>query len=137
MTGFAGRRGEGVGWNWVWDIRAVNGKGLDLRLRLPESGPGPDAEPFGNWTAASFEPPDADLLGVGELPPRLDDDKLAARTSEREGELLAQRRIGLGAAPGDGLAQVVVFGQQIGQSAEAYFGVPQSIAAAIPGIPEQ
>lgn len=50
-----------------------------VRLRLPESGPGPDAEPFGNWTAASFEPPDTDLLGVGELPPRLDDDKLAAR----------------------------------------------------------
>lgn len=36
MTGFAGRRGEGAGWNWVWDIRAVNGKGLDLRLRLPD-----------------------------------------------------------------------------------------------------
>ena len=50
-----------------------------VRLRLPESKASPDAEPFGNWTAASFEPPDADLLGVGDLPPRLDDDKLAAR----------------------------------------------------------
>jgi len=49
-----------------------------VRLRLPDA-PG-STEPFGNWTAASFDPPDPDLLGVGELPPRLDDDKLDART---------------------------------------------------------
>lgn len=36
MTGFAARRGSGLGHDWSWDIRAVNGKGFDLRLRLPE-----------------------------------------------------------------------------------------------------
>jgi uncharacterized protein (TIGR00255 family) len=36
MTGYASRRGEGAGWSWVWDLRSVNGKGLDLRLRLPD-----------------------------------------------------------------------------------------------------
>ena len=36
MTGFAARRGQGVGHSWGWDIRSVNGKGLDLRLRVPE-----------------------------------------------------------------------------------------------------
>lgn len=36
MTGFASRRGEGAGAAWSWDLRAVNGKGFDLRLRLPE-----------------------------------------------------------------------------------------------------
>lgn len=36
MTGFAGRRGVGAGYAWVWDLRSVNGKGLDLRLRLPD-----------------------------------------------------------------------------------------------------
>jgi uncharacterized protein (TIGR00255 family) len=36
MTGFAARRGAGAGYSWVWDLRAVNGKGLDLRLRLPD-----------------------------------------------------------------------------------------------------
>jgi len=36
MTGFAARRGAGVGYAWAWDLRAVNGKGLDLRLRLPD-----------------------------------------------------------------------------------------------------
>jgi uncharacterized protein (TIGR00255 family) len=36
MTGFAARRGEGAGCDWAWDIRSVNGKGFDLRLRLPE-----------------------------------------------------------------------------------------------------
>jgi uncharacterized protein (TIGR00255 family) len=36
MTGFAARRGAGAGYAWVWDLRSVNGKGLDLRLRLPD-----------------------------------------------------------------------------------------------------
>ncbi|GLS87790.1 hypothetical protein GCM10010873_27640 [Cypionkella aquatica] len=36
MTGFAARKGQGAGHNWAWDIRSVNGKGLDLRLRLPD-----------------------------------------------------------------------------------------------------
>lgn len=42
------------------------------RLRLPH-----DAASFGAWTAADFK--DASLLGAGDLPPVLDDDKLAAR----------------------------------------------------------
>jgi uncharacterized protein (TIGR00255 family) len=36
MTGFAARRGASLGYNWAWDLRSVNGKGLDLRLRLPD-----------------------------------------------------------------------------------------------------
>ena len=49
-----------------------------LRLRLPDKNPD-GTTPFGDWTADAFDPPDPDLLGVGELPPRLDDDKLATR----------------------------------------------------------
>lgn len=45
MTAFALRRGQlaagpgvsqGMVQSWVWDLRSVNGKGLDLRLRLPD-----------------------------------------------------------------------------------------------------
>lgn len=36
MTGFAARRGAGMGYSWAWDLRSVNGKGLDLRLRVPD-----------------------------------------------------------------------------------------------------
>ncbi|HLQ19063.1 MAG TPA: YicC/YloC family endoribonuclease [Tabrizicola sp.] len=36
MTGFAARRGAGLGYSWAWDLRSVNGKGLDLRLRVPD-----------------------------------------------------------------------------------------------------
>ncbi len=36
MTGFAARRGEGAGFSWAWEMRSVNGKGLDIRLRLPD-----------------------------------------------------------------------------------------------------
>ncbi|PTV96926.1 uncharacterized protein (TIGR00255 family) [Rhodobacter aestuarii] len=36
MTGFASLSGSGLGYDWSWEIRSVNGKGLDLRLRMPE-----------------------------------------------------------------------------------------------------
>jgi len=36
MTGFAARRGSGAGMSWTWDLRSVNGKGLDLRVRVPD-----------------------------------------------------------------------------------------------------
>ncbi|MEZ5912078.1 MAG: YicC/YloC family endoribonuclease [Paracoccaceae bacterium] len=36
MTGFATGRGQGAAASWRWELRGVNGKGLDLRLRLPE-----------------------------------------------------------------------------------------------------
>ncbi|MDQ0562137.1 uncharacterized protein (TIGR00255 family) [Rhizobium mesoamericanum] len=35
MTGFARREGSSGRWRWAWELRSVNGKGLDLRLRLP------------------------------------------------------------------------------------------------------
>jgi uncharacterized protein (TIGR00255 family) len=40
MTGFSRDRGEGNGIAWVWELKSVNGRGLDLRFRLP---PGWDA----------------------------------------------------------------------------------------------
>jgi uncharacterized protein (TIGR00255 family) len=35
MTGFARVEGTSGRTRWAWDLRSVNGKGLDLRLRLP------------------------------------------------------------------------------------------------------
>ena len=35
MTGFARAEGEAAGAAWVWEIKSVNGRSLDLRLRLP------------------------------------------------------------------------------------------------------
>ncbi|CDM57076.1 MULTISPECIES: YicC/YloC family endoribonuclease [Rhizobium] len=35
MTGFARCEGTSGRWRWAWELRSVNGKGLDLRLRLP------------------------------------------------------------------------------------------------------
>ena len=40
MTGFARSHGVCGSYAWAWEIKSVNGKGLDLRLRLP---PGWDA----------------------------------------------------------------------------------------------
>ncbi len=36
MTGFAAGRGSDGPWSWTWELRSVNGKGLDLRLRVPD-----------------------------------------------------------------------------------------------------
>jgi uncharacterized protein (TIGR00255 family) len=41
MTGFARSEGTAGDLSWVWEIRSVNGRGLDVRLRLP---PGLDAQ---------------------------------------------------------------------------------------------
>jgi uncharacterized protein (TIGR00255 family) len=35
MTGFARAAGASGGWRWAFEIRTVNAKGLDLRLRMP------------------------------------------------------------------------------------------------------
>ena len=35
MTGFARAEGETSGLSWVWEARSVNGRGLDVRCRLP------------------------------------------------------------------------------------------------------
>jgi uncharacterized protein (TIGR00255 family) len=40
MTGFARQSGHAAPFRWAWEIKTVNSKGLDLRLRLP---PGFDA----------------------------------------------------------------------------------------------
>src|ERR1700761_3014035 len=40
MTGFARAEGTAGGLAWAWELRSVNGRGLDLRFRLP---PGWDA----------------------------------------------------------------------------------------------
>ncbi len=36
MTGFARREGTSGRHRWAWELRSVNGKGLDVRLRLPQ-----------------------------------------------------------------------------------------------------
>ena len=35
MTGFARSEGEGDGISWIWEVKSVNGRSLELRLRLP------------------------------------------------------------------------------------------------------
>ncbi len=35
MTGFARRDGSAAGVSWHWELRSVNGRGLEVRLRIP------------------------------------------------------------------------------------------------------
>ena len=36
MTGYAALDGATDGYRWSWELRSVNGRGLDLRLRMPD-----------------------------------------------------------------------------------------------------
>ncbi|PSL19416.1 YicC/YloC family endoribonuclease [Shimia abyssi] len=36
MTGFAALKGAHDAYSWTWDMRGVNAKGLDIRLRVPD-----------------------------------------------------------------------------------------------------
>jgi uncharacterized protein (TIGR00255 family) len=36
MTGYATREGAAPGLRWTWEVRGVNARGLDMRLRLPD-----------------------------------------------------------------------------------------------------
>lgn len=36
MTGYATFSGAAEGYSWTWELRSVNGKGLDLRMRVPD-----------------------------------------------------------------------------------------------------
>lgn len=36
MTAFATEQGHADGASWVWDVRSVNGRGLDVKVRLPD-----------------------------------------------------------------------------------------------------
>lgn len=44
MTAFASRTGSYQSTSWVWELRSVNGRGLDLRLRLPDAIEGLEAQ---------------------------------------------------------------------------------------------
>ena len=43
MTGFARSEGAVGGFSWVWELRSVNGRGLELRFRLPSGFDGLEA----------------------------------------------------------------------------------------------
>jgi uncharacterized protein (TIGR00255 family) len=51
MTAFASRRGALEGAEWDWDLRGVNGRGLELRLRLPDGPDGLEAAARGALSA--------------------------------------------------------------------------------------
>ena len=44
MTGFASAQGAGETYQWMWDLRSVNAKGLDIRVRAPDWIPSLEAE---------------------------------------------------------------------------------------------
>lgn len=54
MTGFARVSGEAAGTSWTWEARSVNGKTLDVRMRIPPEFTGLDS-PIRKVFARSFK----------------------------------------------------------------------------------
>lgn len=44
MTGFARHQGGSEHFSWLWEVKSVNGRGLELRLRLPQGFEGLEPE---------------------------------------------------------------------------------------------
>jgi uncharacterized protein (TIGR00255 family) len=74
MTGFARGHGTSGSYAWAWEIKSVNGKGLDLRLRLP---PGWDA------IEAPVRASAAEKFARGSLQANLMVDRIGATPSVR------------------------------------------------------
>ena len=74
MTGFARGHGTSGSYTWAWEIKSVNGKGLDLRLRLP---PGWDA------IEAPVRASAAEKFARGSLQANLIVDRIGAAPSVR------------------------------------------------------
>lgn len=104
MTGFAAGTGAAQGWSWSWDMRSVNGRGLDVKLRMPDWIDGLEAAVRARVKQAAAR--GNITLGLrltreegGTAPTRLDADALGAvldRLAEVETAALAR---GLALAP--------------------------------------
>jgi uncharacterized protein (TIGR00255 family) len=88
MTGFARREGTTGRWRWAWELRSVNGKGLDLRLRLP---PGlerlePDVRRIAgeNFSRGNLQATLSLNSGEGQLEAVLNQDAFAAVLAMRD-----------------------------------------------------
>jgi uncharacterized protein (TIGR00255 family) len=81
MTGFARVEGEASGISWAWELKSVNGRSLDLRLRLP---PGYDGlEPTLRGALAG-------RLRRGSINANLTVNRLAAPTIQINREMLGR-----------------------------------------------
>ena len=112
MTGFAAQSGGDDTARWDWEVRAVNGKGMDLRLRLPD--------------------------GAEALEPVLRKAAAAIKRGNVTVSLKLQRVAGVGAGVVDtaGLAAAIAAIQAAEDAASAaHLGLAPTTAAAVLGLP--
>lgn len=102
MTGFADLAGGADGVGWAWEARSVNGRGLDVRLRLPEGFEALDA-PVRAAVAAGVARGSVSVglrlgPGAGAATPRLNPQALEAAIAAAlaAGEAASRRGLDLG-----------------------------------------
>lgn len=129
MTGFAARKGQGAGLSWAWDIRSVNGKGLDLRLRVPDWIDGLELALRGDLAKA---------LHRGNVSLSLKVAREGAETGEGFGvnkAVLASVLMALRAVEEEAMAAGVTLGQPTGADVLAVRGVIDTATAEVDPAP--
>ncbi|WP_114965180.1 YicC/YloC family endoribonuclease [Alkalilacustris brevis] len=114
MTGYATLRGAGEGAEWVWEMRGVNGRGLDLRLRLPDGVEGLEplvrAELSRRLRRGSVSLSLRLSHGTGGAALRVDAAALEAALAALRQAEAAAARLGLALAPATGAAVLGIRG---------------------------
>lgn len=103
MTAFADLTGGVDEVSWIWEVRSVNGRGLDLRLRLPDGFDSLDAPLRAAAVKVVARGSVTVTLRLARTPaqstPRLNADALDAAVAAALGASDAAARAGLGLAP--------------------------------------
>ncbi len=137
MTGFASLSGDNGGGKWDWELRSLNGKGLDFRVRLPD---GFEAlEPLmraeakrhlsrGNVTA-SLKYVDRGGVGFAQVQP----DGLAAAMEALAAIEAAAEAGGFNLAPMNA-ADLTTIPGVLGGASDITSGVPDEVKAQVPEL---
>src|SRR5271157_1807161 len=107
MTGFARAAGASGAWRWAFELKSVNAKGLDLRLKMPPPFDRVEAEARGRLAKAlargtCFATLTAERDGAAGIP-RIDESALAALAAAARA---AANRAGVSPPTMDGLLAI-------------------------------
>jgi len=89
MTGFARISGAAQGLSWSWEVRSVNGKSLDIRLRLPSEFSSLDGEQLQKAGGTDISA----LLAVAGVVEEISSEDISQNKDEAEARAASQKKL--------------------------------------------